>query len=298
MVAGSNPVGLVRIRGFSPSAGEKLQESCREVAKAARVQFKVFISWSGEDSKKIALILRDWLPTVLQQIKPFVSDEDIEKGSRWGEKIGAELEAGQFGIICITPGNSQSRWLNFEAGALSRDLREGRVAPFLMGVTHSDLSGEPLAQFQATSFERSDVWKLILSINATASPNDVDEGPLRTTFESRWPDLEARLQNIELSERRPATSIVKESESTGTGKPVLDGSAIRVLQSIFMAIEASNIGQAELASVSRQSGFNKTRTEYYIDILERHDLALVLVSEECKLTAKGRAYLVENGLIP
>ena len=60
---------------------------------------KVFISWSGECSKKVALLFRDWLPTVIQAIDPFVSSEDIEKGARWNTDIAQELKESSFGLI-------------------------------------------------------------------------------------------------------------------------------------------------------------------------------------------------------
>ena len=44
-----------------------------------RYGMKVFISWSGEKSKKIAEVFRDWLPQVIQAIEPFVSFEDIKR---------------------------------------------------------------------------------------------------------------------------------------------------------------------------------------------------------------------------
>ena len=34
---------------------------------------KVFITWSGETSKAAAQALRDWLPRVIQAIKPYFS---------------------------------------------------------------------------------------------------------------------------------------------------------------------------------------------------------------------------------
>ena len=37
---------------------------------------KVFISWSGNISLKVAQIFREWLPSVIQSIEPYVSSED------------------------------------------------------------------------------------------------------------------------------------------------------------------------------------------------------------------------------
>lgn len=40
---------------------------------------KVFISWSGNKSHKVAMIFREWLPSVIQSLEPYVSSEDIDK---------------------------------------------------------------------------------------------------------------------------------------------------------------------------------------------------------------------------
>jgi hypothetical protein len=56
---------------------------------------KVFISWSGETSKQVADILRQWMPSVLQAVKPYFSPDDVAKGTRWANEISKELEAGQ-----------------------------------------------------------------------------------------------------------------------------------------------------------------------------------------------------------
>jgi hypothetical protein len=60
---------------------------------------KVFISWSGPTSKAVARVLYEWLPIVLQSIKPFMSSEEIEKGARWASTIANELEDTSFGLI-------------------------------------------------------------------------------------------------------------------------------------------------------------------------------------------------------
>ncbi len=43
---------------------------------------KVFISWSGKRSRALAEAFRDWLPNDTQAIKPWMSDVDIDKGTR------------------------------------------------------------------------------------------------------------------------------------------------------------------------------------------------------------------------
>jgi TIR domain len=77
---------------------------------------KVFISWSGSLSRQIAADLAKWLPLVVQHVKPWTSDENIESGSRWAEKIDEGLTESDYGIVCITADNQHSPWLMFEAG--------------------------------------------------------------------------------------------------------------------------------------------------------------------------------------
>ena len=42
----------------------------------------VFISWSGEINRNAADVLKNWLPNVIQSIKPYFTPQDIDKGRR------------------------------------------------------------------------------------------------------------------------------------------------------------------------------------------------------------------------
>lgn len=155
---------------------------------------KVFISWSGILSKALANALRDWLPLVLQYVKPWVSDKDIGAGDRWAQSIAGELESSNFGIICITPENLQSEWILFEAGALSKSMLDAKVIPLLFGLELSDLSG-PLSQFQAQKVEEVGIMEVVRAINKIAEGKTNDEIVARSV-PLLWPDLKKKLDQI------------------------------------------------------------------------------------------------------
>src|ERR1039457_7341444 len=83
---------------------------------------KIFLSWSGDRSLAVATALRDWLPSVIQAVRPWISSTDIDKGSRWASEIASQLQECSIGIICVTPENRESSWLLFESGALSKSI--------------------------------------------------------------------------------------------------------------------------------------------------------------------------------
>jgi hypothetical protein len=155
---------------------------------------KVFISWSGELSHKLALELRRWIPTVVQAVDAWCSSEDIPKGAHWPSELARELDNASFGILCITRSNMTEPWINFEAGALSKALAGRRVSPFMFGLEPGELSG-PLSQFQATRYEKEDVRRLVRSMNDSC-PSPVSEIQLDQTFDACWPGLLGRLDPL------------------------------------------------------------------------------------------------------
>lgn len=158
----------------------------------------VFISCSGPRSRWVAEALRDWLPNVIQSAKPWTSDSEIDKGSRWLEEIGKALEAVKIGITCLTPENREAPWIMYEAGALSKTLDpKTRLCTYLLGGLRPQDIKPPLSIFQATKAEKEDTRKLISAINLAINGEDlVPEANLAIAFEKMWPDLEQKLMSM------------------------------------------------------------------------------------------------------
>ena len=189
---------------------------------------KVFISWSGEHSNKIAEVLKKWLKHVIQSVEPFVSSEDISKGARWSSNIAKELQNTNFGILCVTKDNFQQPWLLFEAGALSKTIDTSYVVPLLFNLEPSDLSDSPLLQFQAATFSKDEIKKLIDAIN-NASENKLDAHELEEAFNVWYPQLENSLKNIAFDE---ANKFIDETVQKITDDKVSEKSS-QVLEEIL-----------------------------------------------------------------
>lgn len=155
----------------------------------------IFISWSGERSKKIAEELHTWIPSVLQFAKPYFTPNDIEKGSKWATEISKKLSETHVGIICLTKDNIEKPWILFEAGALSKDLDKSKVCSVIFGMDNSDLSG-PLTTFQTTSFDKADFKKLMNAINDAGGNRMLSAETFNNVFEMWWPKLKDKIDKI------------------------------------------------------------------------------------------------------
>jgi hypothetical protein len=156
---------------------------------------KVFLSWSGTRSHRVAIVFRDWLPSVIQEIVPYVSSEDIDKGARWSTDIAKELADSTFGILCVTRENINAPWLTFEAGALSKTMDKAFVSPFLFDIKRSEVDG-PILQFQSTIFEKEDLKKLVKTLNKACEKSGIAPDRLEKAFEVWYPTLETELNKL------------------------------------------------------------------------------------------------------
>ena len=154
---------------------------------------KLFISWSGEFSQKVAETLKKWIPIIIQSVDVFYSPDDIAKGENWGNRLDNALSDCSFGIICLTPENIAAPWIHFEAGALSAALN-ARISAVMLGVNPSDLKG-PLTRYQNTVFNHEDFFQLFQSIN-DASETPLKPEILKNAFDIVWEKLEPEVNSI------------------------------------------------------------------------------------------------------
>jgi hypothetical protein len=131
-----------------------------------------------------------------------MSAEDNEAGTLWDEVLTTELNASNFGILCLTPENLKSRWMHFEAGAISKTVTDykARVVPLLHDLTPTDVR-PPLSRFMSKPLNKEGIYDTLKSINRLLDQRleDID---LRELFESVWArQLEEQIATIPAGEQ-------------------------------------------------------------------------------------------------
>lgn len=171
---------------------------------------KVFISWSGEKSKKVAELVDEWLQCTIQSSQPWLSSRSIDRGALWFSEITAELADTTIGIICLTKENKDKPWILFESGALAKGLNSNRVCTLLIDLDPADLEN-PLAQFNHTIYTKSSLQQLLNTINSL-SEIPLKPSILEKVFEKYWSEFELKFNAI-LDEEPPKASSGKRNQS-------------------------------------------------------------------------------------
>jgi hypothetical protein len=179
---------------------------------------KVFISWSKSLSQECAEILRNWIKCTLQASKPWMSSEDLDKGTVWFNQISSELSDTSIGIICLTKENKNNPWILFESGALAKGLEEQRVYTLLIDLKPKDIE-PPLSQFNHTTPSKMDMKKLLVSINKQLGEQALEDKVLEQVFDMYWPqfdkDFKSAIKNhpegeVEEQEARSSDDLLSE----------------------------------------------------------------------------------------
>ncbi len=209
---------------------------------------QIFISWSGDRSRSLAIQLHEWLQTVIQRAETWMSERDIEVGQRWTEELAARIKQTHFGLLCITPENTKSPWLLFEAGALAEVVGSARVVPILLGMKRSEL-GYPLAQFQSVEANRDGISNLTASINRALGEHSLDAVILNNAFAGSWPGLEATLRKLE--------------QVTSAAQTPSQKSDRQILEDVLDSVRAID-RRLGITSAAEADSENASWEEYYI----------------------------------
>jgi hypothetical protein len=186
---------------------------------------QVFISWSGERSKRIAEEWMKLIRPVIQSVEVFFSPEDIASGSRQWNKLGDALAKSNVGILCVTPENKEKPWLLFEAGALSK-IPNARVCTFLHGLTAADLKDSPLGQFQHEIAGERGARSILRAINNQLR-DEVGSFPLaddtlNRLFTKFWPEFRKTLKDLPVKAPRASRKKTKARSEADMLKQILD----------------------------------------------------------------------------
>lgn len=246
---------------------------------------KIFISWSGEKSRQIGEAFRHWLPDVIQSVRPYFTPDDVAKGQRWAADIAENLHSSQFGLFCLTSENLTAPWLLFEAGAVSKDSKNGKVCPLLFGIDSTQLAG-PLLQFQATPYSREEVFKFLKSINAETN-NPLNEVQLERAFDRCWGELDSKIQEVLTSNAQ---------DQAPTPRSVQD--MVEETLSIVRALKNSTPQLPDDEPVNHWFVFMQSTLEYALDTLKISENAEQSVVLEHLKRMQAYIKLIANLMTP
>lgn len=213
---------------------------------------KIFISWSGEPSKSIARFLKQWLEEVVDNIAVWVSDVDIAAGSRSMQDIENALRDSKMGIIVTTKVTMGKDWINFEAGALSKEVGQDKnyVIPLLVDFTAiTELYG-PLNVFQAVLLNRDGMEKLLQTVYSVIGAEDKSS----KRIDKYWPEIEAEMPKwlAKLNTAKPSSPVNRKPDE------VLD-------EVLAIVRELRDASKPEEPAASRQYGLGLKRQGEAVD---------------------------------
>ncbi len=154
----------------------------------------IFISWSGERSKAVAIFLADWLRCTIQATRPWVSSRNLERGSLWFNVIYEKLSECSVGVVCLTPENQSKPWILFESGALAKGIISNKLFTFLIDLQPNDVI-EPLNQFNHTMPTGGGIMALLETINSGLM-DPLPASTLQSVFDTYWPRFEDGYKKI------------------------------------------------------------------------------------------------------
>ena len=148
---------------------------------------KIFISQSGEKSRKYAEAIKLWFEEIFDKgVTVFVSSQ-IRSGSNWPARLKSELKEVSMSFICLTEQSIKSDWVMFEAGALSMSYGNEFVCPLLIDIALDQVPG-PLKNLQCVRLhDKNSFYQFLNDVNElldTSVKKSTED--LNKLFEKNW----------------------------------------------------------------------------------------------------------------
>jgi len=256
---------------------------------------KVFISWSGERSKKVAELLSSWLKCVLQASKPWLSS-DMDRGVVWFSTINEALADTSTGIVCLTAENLNSPWILFETGSLSNGLTDKRVCTFLIDLKPADVE-PPLSQFNHTEPNKTSMLSLVKTINSRlGEKQQIETETLDTVFNTYFPQFEKQFNDI-LTNTEASKGISTKSTTIRSEQDMLEEVliAVRSLSQRVRKMESSLPNRTWHEQNARFS-INKDTMQSIMNQYENYILSNQTIKDEADFNRLVRLIAEENGM--
>lgn len=165
---------------------------------------KLFISWSGANSKEIALKLKEAFEEKLfggTGFQCFVSDVDIVSGTDWWTRIQRELKSCTLGIAVVTKENLSAPWLYFESGAIV--ARDKPLIPLLFNCGIKKLDHTPLTSRHIKDFYVAKQFKqMVYDINEKLGRLQPNKNALNHLIASCYEWLKKELDPISQKQKK------------------------------------------------------------------------------------------------
>lgn len=187
----------------------------------------MFIGYGGPKSRLVAHALREWLRCLSPDVEPWVSTLDLQPGGFWPIELASRLEQTRAGILCVTRDNTDSSWLNFEAGALSRSVESALVIPYAIDIDTAMIP-TPIGHFQGVAANRRDTLRMVSRLFESLNIEYDSTGGVAEIF---WPLLHQFLIAVNGLERPDADAmepLLKTIEDTAVALRTTDLKDVRV----------------------------------------------------------------------
>lgn len=157
---------------------------------------RVFISWAGPRGRKIAEELRRAIERINPKFRPWVSSQDLGKGSMWAAELSDEIKRHTVIMACLTRESKDRPWIMFEAGIVFGTAGKPHVSPILFGIEKQDLIEHPMELFNHTSFNKDDFAKLFRDLNKMLGSEALTDDVCSDLFGREWPNLQHSVASV------------------------------------------------------------------------------------------------------